>query len=167
MHNAHLITIREDRLKGKWRRKRETEKDCNLCKQQVFIRERRPERDPRPSEQHSERGERMPVLQAGVFRHPIVGTGRLEKKWLQRGNWGKVRDIIRKVVGSGQPAIHTVFLCPFIGDSHICFVSVFLNIICVCVWEREDVASLLSTSCWPGTMWGIVEPGEFVEAWWL
>jgi hypothetical protein len=33
--------------------------------------------------------------------------------------------------------------------------------------EREDVASLLSTSCWPVTTWGVVEPEDFVEACWL
>jgi hypothetical protein len=31
-------------------RKRDQERICNLYNQQVFIRERRPERDPRPSE---------------------------------------------------------------------------------------------------------------------
>jgi hypothetical protein len=51
---------------------------CNLHKQQVFIRERRPERDPQPSELHSERGKDMLLLQAGVFKHPVVGKGRLE-----------------------------------------------------------------------------------------
>jgi hypothetical protein len=40
-----------DREKEREReREREQERICNLYKQQVFIMERRPERDPRPSE---------------------------------------------------------------------------------------------------------------------
>jgi hypothetical protein len=30
---------------------------------------------------NTERGERMPLLQAGVFKHPVVGKGRLEGDW--------------------------------------------------------------------------------------
>jgi hypothetical protein len=129
------------------KQERDGERICNLCKQQVFIRERRPERDPRPSEQHSERVERLPVLQAGVFKHPVVGRGRLEgdghyrKKMTAKGEWGTVLHTTRKVTGAGQPDIHMVFLWPFIGGSHICFVSEFLNIpafqafyyMCACV----------------------------------
>jgi hypothetical protein len=60
--------------------KKETywERICDLHKQQVFIRERRPERDPRPSEEHSKRDDSMPFLQAGDFKHPVVGKGSLE-----------------------------------------------------------------------------------------
>jgi hypothetical protein len=62
------------------KQKRETHQDriCNLHKQQVFIRERIPERDPQPSEKHSERGKTMPLLQAGVFKHLVSQKGRLE-----------------------------------------------------------------------------------------
>jgi hypothetical protein len=30
-----------------------------------------------------------------------------------KGEWRKVLDIVRKVIGAGQPAIHVVFLCLF------------------------------------------------------
>jgi hypothetical protein len=51
----------------------------------------------------------MPFLQAGVFKHPIVGKGRLEgdghlKKWLisgNKGDRGHMVDIIGKVIGVG------------------------------------------------------------------
>jgi hypothetical protein len=39
-----------DRERERERKERDRERICNLCKQQVFIRERRPERDPWPSE---------------------------------------------------------------------------------------------------------------------
>jgi hypothetical protein len=55
----------ERKMKKREREKeRETEKESAtyLYKQQVFIRERRPERDPRPSEWHSERGRGMSLL---------------------------------------------------------------------------------------------------------
>jgi hypothetical protein len=70
------------------------------------------------------------------------------------------------------------FFGSFIKGSHVCIVLVFPNIsafqafyymcvcvcVCVCVCEIRGVTGLLSTSCWPGMMWGVVEPGEFVEA---
>jgi hypothetical protein len=59
-------------------REREREREEERPRKNLFIRERRPERDPRPSEKHSERGESTPVLQADIFKHPVVGKGRWE-----------------------------------------------------------------------------------------
>jgi hypothetical protein len=39
-----------ERKMKKQERERDRERICDLCKQQVFIRERRPEKDPWPSE---------------------------------------------------------------------------------------------------------------------
>jgi hypothetical protein len=40
--------------------------------------------------------------------------------------------------------------------------------VCVGMWVGgcviRGIGRLLSTSCWAGMMWGVVEPGEFVEA---
>jgi hypothetical protein len=94
-------------VKGKQRskRKRDRERICDLYKQQAFIRERKPERDPQPLELHSERGESTPVLQAGVFKHPVVGKGGWRgwalEKMTAKGDWGKVLDITGKVTGAG------------------------------------------------------------------
>jgi hypothetical protein len=52
---------------------KEWKRICDLHKQQVFTRERRPERDTQPSESHSEKEESTPFLQAGDFKHPVVG----------------------------------------------------------------------------------------------
>jgi hypothetical protein len=51
------------------------------------------------------------------------------------GDWGKVVDIIGKVIGAGQPAICVVFFSDsFIRGSHVYYVSVFLNIPALGLW---------------------------------
>jgi hypothetical protein len=40
---------------------------------------------------------------------------------------------------------------------------IYLYIYIYIEWHR-GATCLLATSCWLGAMWGVVEPGEFVEA---
>jgi hypothetical protein len=96
-----------------------------------------------------------------------------------------VLDIIGKVIGLGSQPCVLFFSGSFIKDSHVCIVLVFLNIPAfqaayfIYIYNKnkyyththihtyihliKGIAGLLSTS-WPGTMWGVVKPGEFVEA---
>jgi hypothetical protein len=74
-------------MKGKCRSKRERERErererdleiiCDLCKQQVFIRERRPDRVPR-HQSNTQREPEHTSLTGWGFKHPVEGKGRLE-----------------------------------------------------------------------------------------
>jgi hypothetical protein len=71
-------------------------------------------------------------------------------------------------LGLGSQPYVLLFSGSFIRSSHVCIVPMFLNILAFqasyYIYVIRGVASLLATSCWPGTMWGVVEPVEFVEA---
>jgi hypothetical protein len=45
-----------------------------------------------------------------------------------KGEWRKVLDIARKVIGAGQQPYVLFSSASFIGGSHVCIVLVFLNI---------------------------------------
>jgi hypothetical protein len=65
----------------------------------------------------------MLFLQAGDFKHPVVGKGRLEGGW--QGRWGEVLDFSGKVIGIGQVCM---VLSQHSSNFSIFIVSVLLDI---------------------------------------
>jgi hypothetical protein len=59
----------------------------------------------------------MPLLQAGVLKHPVVGKWMLEEMGIRKndceGGVGEGAGLIGKDIGAGQPAIRVVFLWLF------------------------------------------------------
>jgi hypothetical protein len=106
---------REKERERERERERDQERICYLYKQQIFIRERRPERDPQ-HQSNTRRGARAASLTGWVLKHPVVGKG----GWRGMG----IRKMTAKGEGegaghyweghwAGQPAIRAVFLWLF------------------------------------------------------
>jgi hypothetical protein len=72
-------------MKGKRRSKRETEKESVTLASSRSLLWRGDLRGTLGHQSNTERDESTPLLQAGVFKHPVVGKGRLEED----GHWKK------------------------------------------------------------------------------
>jgi H+/Cl- antiporter ClcA len=65
-----------------------------------------------------------------------------------KGEWGKVLDISRKVIGLGSQLYVLFFSGSFIGGSHVCIIAVFLIILALLnflVLFHKLVQNLLKT----------------------